>query len=147
MKEQKGWGVYDERQIAVRGQAFKWGFITLIVALAVYIYGIFRWSWMEPAVACVMCIVAGVGVFLGISIYGGAYHCISTENTKRAYVYWLVIGVMDLVQVATYRSIISDGKLSSGALYLETAIIFFALAAIDIAARIRNKRQENEAED
>ena len=147
VKERKTWGLYDERQTAVRGRAFKWGFITLIVLLFAYMYGLESWSWMDPMVGCAMCVFAGIGVFMGISVYGGAYYWMSTENTKGGYVGWLIIAALDMASVIIGNDLFEHGQIGTGTLRLETAIIFFAMAAVDIAARIRNKRRENEAEE
>lgn len=146
VEERKTWGVYDERQTAARGRAFKWGFITLIVLLVAYMYGLENWSWMDSMVVCAMCAFAGIGVFAVMSLYSGAYHWM-TENAKISYVGWLIIAALDMGSVIIGKDIFENGQIGMGALRLETAIIFFAMAAVDIAARIRDKHRENEAEE
>ena len=132
---------YDERQTAVRGRAFKWGFITLIVTFVAYMYGLESWSWMEPTVGCAMCLLAGIGVFAVISLYKGAYHWI-TENAKISYLVWLIAGGLNLADVIIGKDIFDGAQLGVGAMNLEAAIMFFAMAAADIAARIRERRSE-----
>ena len=36
---------YDERQTAVRGRAFKWAYITLLVSLGIYCVTDGIWNW------------------------------------------------------------------------------------------------------
>ena len=64
---------YDERQTAVRGRAFKWGYVTLLAGLIVYCITDGIWSWCVPLTGCAAAMSFSLIVVCCICIDGDAY--------------------------------------------------------------------------
>lgn len=56
---------YDERQMAARGVAYRWAFLTLMLSLAVNTGVEALWGpWAKPGVSAWMLIFLSIGVFI-----------------------------------------------------------------------------------
>jgi len=87
---------FDERQERARGQAFKYGFFTL--AVAVVVYGAaeqFIGRWCEPLAGAMLCVCAGVGVFAAICILKDAYISLK-EKPRKVMTLFAVLSVVNL---------------------------------------------------
>lgn len=87
---------FDERQERARGQAFKYGFITLAVAVVVYggaeqFFG----RWCEPLAGAMLCVCVGVGAFAIICILKDAYLSLK-EKPRQVMTLFVVLSVVNL---------------------------------------------------
>ena len=86
---------YDERQTAVRGRAFKWGYVTLLAGLIVYCITDGIWSWCVPLTGCAAAMSFSLIVVCCICIDGDAYWWMDAGRAGQ-YVVCAVIGLANL---------------------------------------------------
>ena len=78
---------YDERQMAARGVAYRWAFLTLMLSLAVNTGVEAIWGpWAKPGVSAWMLIFLSIGVFIVACVRKDAYFAVA--QNPRTYL-WL----------------------------------------------------------
>ena len=74
---------FDERQQRARGQAYKCGFITMAVSLALYgASNLLLGTWCDALAGAVVCFCAGGTAFAAVCIRKGAYMGLREERRK-----------------------------------------------------------------
>lgn len=69
---------YDERQMAARGVAYRWAFLTLMLSLAVNTGVEAIWGpWAKPGVSAWMLIFLSIGVFIVACVRKDAYFAVA----------------------------------------------------------------------
>ena len=93
---------YDERQIAMRGLAYKAGFITFILCEAVvFIIEVFKSEALvlfEPGVLSFFIILFSLLVFILVAIFKDAYFSPNKPMSKRWYIVMILLGIISLLR-------------------------------------------------
>ncbi len=141
---------YDERQLLIRGNAYKAAFLTTEICSVVFIIALVvpdEPGLLDAYGVAMLCIslFAGVTVFAGYSIWNDAF--LSTRQTPRSYML-LCIFIVLIESFNVSRQVASSGLKDlldrDTVLYLCTAVSFAAILLILIIKQIRN-RMESEA--
>lgn len=118
---------YDERQMAARGVAYRWAFLTLMLSLAVNTGVEALWGpWAKPGVSAWMLIFLSIGVFIVACVRKDAYFAVA--QNPRTYL-WL-FGAVVLCQIPNFllqlRSgdLVEDGLLTWNALSPACGVLF-----------------------
>lgn len=138
---------YDERQIAARGKAYKYGFFTFLIYFA--LYGIFQMltegKYVTSLVGITIGICVAVFVFASNAVWNDAYF--SIQESPRYYMgLFLAVGLLNLVNGV--RGIIGhggEGMIQENIMCLSAGVMFLLLMAVAIVKRQKDKR-EGEAE-
>ena len=127
---------YDERQLAARGIAYRWAYMTLIFSLLANTCVETIWGpWAKPGVAVWMMIFLSIGVF-------------AVAQNPRTYL-WL-FGAVVVLQIPniiiTLRSggFVEDGLLTWDALSPASGALFLVLTVCAIV-RLRRQREDDES--
>ena len=95
---------YDERQMAARGVAYRWAFLTLMLSLAVNTGVEAIWGpWAKPGVSAWMLIFLSIGVFIVACVRKDAYFAVA--QNPRTYL-WL-FGAVVLCQIPSIRMMLN----------------------------------------
>ena len=88
---------YDERQIAVRGQAFKAGFLTFVICeLAVFLIEIFMEKPLEilgPGVLSLFIVLIALTVFIEVAIFKDAYFTPDKPFSKKWFAFMTIFAI------------------------------------------------------
>ena len=136
---------YDERQLLVRGQAYKSAFFTMIIYVSIAailseLYNIhvlmsFAGMWMGVCLALM--------VFVIICIVKDAYMSLY-ENAKGIILLFLLCAVVNILgggmQLLDTHSLLEDGKISIQCINLETGILFLIALIVFVGKLIYNQR-------
>lgn len=138
---------YDERQMAARGVAYRWAFLTLMLSLAVNTGVEAIWGpWAKPGVSAWMLIFLSIGVFIVACVRKDAYFAVA--QNPRTYL-WL-FGAVVLCQIPNFllqlRSgdLVEDGLLTWNALSPASGALFLVLTVCAIV-RLRRQREDDES--
>ncbi len=137
---------YDERQTAVRGRAFKWGYATLLVALLAYSVTDGIWDWCVPLAGCVIAITASLVPFAWISILGEAYWWTRASRLGQ-YVTMALLGLLNLGLAAADAAegrLVEDGVLQIGGANLALGCVFIFVFIVSFIQGRRAKRGADE---
>ena len=136
----------DERQTAVRGRAFKWGYATLLVALVIYSVTDGIWDWCVPFAGCAIAITVSIVPFAWICIFGEAYWW--TDGSRLGqYVTVALLGLLNLGLAAADAAegrLVEGGVLQMGGANLALGCVFILLFAMSFIQRWRLKRGGDE---
>ena len=125
---------YDERQTAVRGRAFKWGYATLLVALLIYSVTDGIWDWCVPFAGCAIAITVSLVPFAWICIFGEAYWW--TDGSRLN----LGLAAAD----AAEGRLVEDGVLQIGGANLALGCVFIFVFIVSFIQGRRAKRGGDE---
>lgn len=138
---------YDERQMAARGVAYRWAFLTLMLSLAVNTGVEAIWGpWAKPGVSAWMLIFLSIGVFIVACVRKDAYFAVA--QNPRTYL-WL-FGAVVLCQIPNFllqlRSgdLVEDGLLTWSALSPACGVLFGVMFVCMLVRLRRQKREEQE---
>ena len=138
---------FDERQERARGQAYKYGFWTLVVCLFLYgfsdqIFG----RWCDVLAGAMLCIAAALMVFTSVCIVKDAY--LSLKEKPRAVLTTLtVVTALNLVVgVMNWKNgrVVEDGILTSGAVNGICGIALLTLLVVYFVNYLLAKREAGE---
>ena len=138
---------FDERQERARGQAYKYGFWTLVVCLFLYgfsdqIFG----RWCDVLAGAMLCIAAALMVFTSVCIVKDAY--LSLKEKPRAVLTTLtVVTALNLVVgVMNWKNgrVVEDGILTSGAVNGICGIALLMLLVVYLVNYLLAKREDGE---
>lgn len=138
---------YDERQIAVQGKAFKWGYFTLMAALMVYGVSAAVWDWVLPVVGCMLCICLSMAVYGCICIFGDAYWWADSSRTGQ-YATFGILGAMNIglgIFAISDGYMVEDGVLQEAGANLALGAVFIIVFAAAFVRR-RQVRREDDGE-
>ena len=137
---------YDERQTAVRGRAFKWGYATLLVALLAYSVTDGIWNWCVPFAGCAIAITVSLVPFGWISILGEAYWWTRASRLGQ-YVTMALLGLLNLGLAAADAAegrLVEDGVLQIGGANLALGCVFIFVFIVSFIQGRRAKRGADE---
>lgn len=143
---------YDERQEAVRGKAYMYGFWASMIGAAIVICTDCAGIVIANRFAMDFFIIfVGILVQVTYSIWNDGYYGINT-NKKRFYLISLAAGIINLLVVAAQvreGTFIVNGVMSDSAVNLMCVILFLFVAAELIMKDAADKKREasEESED
>ena len=139
---------FDERQVAARGVAFKWGFFTMMIYEAAYSLllaaGI---RFADEFTGPILGIFAGVAVFGSVAAAKDAYTALD-ENPRSRWLWpllgvlWLFIGIMKVLGGEAVR----DGALTKDSLQLFLGAAFLIIGLVDLIHRRRSRGTDGDGE-
>lgn len=137
---------YDERQMAARGVAYRWAFLTLMLSLAVNTGVEAIWGpWAKPGVSAWMLIFLSVGVFVVVCVRRDAYFAMAQDPKASLWLFGAVVVLQIPNIIITLRSggFVEDGLLTWDALSPASGALFLVLT---VCAIVRLRRQQEDAE-
>lgn len=138
---------YDERQMAARGVAYRWAFLTLMLSLAVNTGVKAIWGpWAKPGVSAWMLIFLSVGVFVVVCVRRDAYFAVAQDPKASLWLFGAVVVLQIPNIIITLRSggFVEDGLLTWDALSPASGALFLVLTVCAIV-RLRRQREDDES--
>lgn len=138
---------YDERQMAARGVAYRWAFLTLMLSLAVNTGVEAIWGpWAKPGVSAWMLIFLSVGVFVVVCVRRDAYFAVAQDPKASLWLFGAVVVLQIPNIIITLRSggFVEDGLLTWDALSPASGVLFLVLTVCAIV-RLRRQREDDES--
>lgn len=138
---------YDERQMAARGVAYRWAFLTLMLSLAVNTGVEAIWGpWAKPGVAVWMLIFLSIGVFIVACVRKDAYFAMAQDPKASLWLFGAVVVLQIPNIIITLRSggFVEDGLLTWDALSPASGALFLVLTVCAIV-RLRRQREDDES--
>lgn len=138
---------YDERQMAARGVAYRWAFLTLMLSLAVNTGVEAIWGpWAKPGVAVWMMIFLSIGVFIVACVRKDAYFAVAQDPKASLWLFGAVVVLQIPNIIITLRSggFVEDGLLTWDALSPASGALFLVLTVCAIV-RLRRQREDDES--
>ena len=139
---------FDERQIAARGVAYKWGFFSLMIYEGLYAMllalGI---RFADETTGPILGIFLGVTVFGAVAAAKDAYTALDETPRSRILwpilgVLWLFIGIMRVIDGKAVR----DGLLTIDSMQLFLGAAFLVIGAVELIHSLKNRGSDGEAE-
>lgn len=136
---------YDERQQAVRGRGFKYGFFTLMFYDLIYAWSddILGRRYFDNSVGMVVGIFLGVLVYVGYCIWHEGYFSLN-ENPKKVLIAFAVIAIMNFIIFAVnliHGNVIKNGILTFNCINLFCGIMFLIIFGELFIKALCNKRE------
>ena len=138
---------YDERQMAARGVAYRWAFLTLMLSMAVNTGVEAIWGpWAKPGVSAWMLIFLSVGVFVVVCVRRDAYFAVAQDPKASLWLFGAVVVLQIPNIIITLRSggFVEDGLLTWDALSPASGALFLVLTVCAIV-RLRRQREDDES--
>lgn len=138
---------YDERQMAARGAAYRWAFLTLMLSLAVNTGVEAIWGpWAKPGVSAWMLIFLSIGVFIVACVRKDAYFAVAQDPKASLWLFGAVVVLQIPNIIITLRSggFVEDGLLTWDALSPASGALFLVLTVCAIV-RLRRQREDDES--
>ena len=138
---------YDERQLAARGIAYRWAFLTLMLSLAVNTGVEAIWGpWAKPGVSAWMLIFLSVGVFVVVCVRRDAYFAVAQDPKASLWLFGAVVVLQIPNNIITLRSgdLVEDGLLTWNALSPACGVLFGVMFVCMLVRLRRQKREEQE---
>ena len=138
---------FDERQERARGQAYKYGFWTLLSCLLLYgfsdqIFG----RWCDVLVGAMLCIAAALLVFASVCIVKDAYLSLK-EKPRTIMILLTVVGSLNLaIGIMNWKNgrVVQDGILTFGAANGICGIMVLVILAVYVVNHLLAKREDGE---
>lgn len=138
---------YDERQMAARGVAYRWAFLTLMLSLAVNTGVEAIWGpWAKPGVSAWMLIFLSIGVFIVVCVRRDAYFAMAQDPKASLWLFGAVVVLQIPYIIINLRSggFVEDGLLTWDALSPASGALFLVLTVCAIV-RLRRQREDDES--
>ena len=138
---------YDERQLLARGEAFRGGFFTLLIMMAVVmIFEIAKVDLPIDNTALMgICAFSGMSVFIGISIWKHAYYALN-ENSKNIVIIFALIGTANIgiaIDNILSNKVVVDGVIQGyGCLNMMCGLLFVVVAVVTGLRAYEDKKLE-----
>ena len=102
---------YDERQLAARGIAYRWAYMTLIFSLLANTGVEAIWGpWAKPGVAVWMMIFLSVGVFVVVCVRRDAYFAMAQDPKASLWLFGAVVVLQIPNIIITLRRRLCGGR-------------------------------------
>lgn len=137
---------FDERQILVRGRAFKYGMITALIYFA--ILGILTegklLNYFKPSGLIMVGVLLSIGVCAGYAIWNDGYFSLSTNKNRLIVSFGIITVFMASTSVLSILSgmIIDDGKISFLVTNIFGTIMFIVIFVILIIKAVIDSRED-----
>lgn len=137
---------WDERQLLIRGNGFKYSFFTVIILL--YLYSMFgneiHGFPMDYQATGIFIIFFGVMVDIVYCIWKGAYFALN-ENKKRVMAAFVVLGLINLL--VGIRNLVNGDSFTDGVLNIRSANLFCGVLFVVIFATMLIRMLISEKDD
>jgi len=136
---------YDEMQKKARGEAYMYGFFTvLVLEVLLGLAETFGPLPMEPLVSRFLVIITGVGVQAVYSIWHNAYIGLNTQTNKFFVMMAVVAAVNLLVAVLAWvnHSMVVNGILQTPFANFMCFVLFAVLAVVGLVKKNMEEREE-----
>lgn len=122
---------WDERQLLIRGNGFKYSFFTVIALLFLYsmIGSEIEGFPMDYQAMGIFIIFLGAMVDIVYCIWNGAYFALN-ENKKRVLILFAVLGIINLL--AGIRHLVNGEAFTDGVLNIQSANLFCGMLFVVI---------------
>ena len=146
---------YDERQVIVRGNGYKYGFWTM--AILMLSYSFFEWGYPEIAeripvqrfYVYFMIMLISVLIHTGYCIFNDGYFGIN-NNRRRWYVSFLCIGLANVLigyANAARGKIWEDGKLGTPMISFSCGLAFVVIGIMIVIKALIDKSSGSDEDD
>ena len=138
---------YDERQLAARGIAYRWAYMTLIFSLLAITGVETIWGpWAKPGVAVWMMIFLSIGVFIVACVRKDAYFAVAQNPRTYLWLFGAVVVLQIPNIIITLRSggFVEAGLLTWDALSPASGALFLVLTGC-ASVRLRRQREDDES--
>ena len=139
---------FDERQIAARGVAYKWGFFSVMIYETAYslllALGI---RFADEPTGPILGIFVGVAVFGATAAAKDAYTAL--DETPRSRFLWPIIGALWLfigIMKVLGGEAVRDGLLTLDSMQLFLGAAFLVIGVVDLIHRLKNRGSDGEEE-
>lgn len=136
--------VFDERQVAARGKAYKYGFFAVLIYLLLYglIQDITKIYWGKGFVGSALGICIGVGVYAVVSIWNDAYFSLQ-ENPKQYVLLFALVMVLNLL-IGIRQVQENMGDISYGYINLFIGVLLTVILVTMGAKALKDRREQEE---
>ena len=134
-------------QLAARGIAYRWAYMTLIFSLLANTGVEAIWGpWAKPGVAVWMMIFLSVGVFVVVCVRRDAYFAMAQDPKASLWLFGAVVVLQIPNIIITLRSggFVEDGLLTWDTLSPASGALFLVLTVCAIV-RLRRQREDDES--
>ena len=139
---------FDERQLAARGEAYKWGFFSMMLYEAAYaVFGLLGVHWADETAGPLIGIFVGVAVFGCVAEAKDAYVAMDEKPASRWVwsllgVLWLVIGILKLTGGEGFV----DGLFTLDSLQFFMGLCFLAVGVTQLIHMLVNRKEKVDEE-
>ena len=138
---------FDERQERARGQAYKYGFWTLLTCLLLYGFSdMVLGRWCDVITGVMLCVAVAMVVFASVCIVKDAYLSLK-EKPRTVMTLLAVVSVLNLaIGVMNWRhgQVVKDGILTYSAVNGICGVITLAILAVYVVNYLLAKREAGE---
>ena len=147
-RQKKKKQVFDERQIAAQGMAYKWAFWTMFGYYLLYaiICGAMEIVWCDPFLGAFLGVIVGATVFAVICVFRDAYFRPDQSRKSEIVVINIICfsqGIIGLMNLSDGTAI-EDGILSADALQLFLLLMGLVL---DVAFLVKHRMEKHEEQE
>ena len=138
---------FDERQERARGQAYKYGFWTLVICLLLYGFSDMALGrWCDVITGVMLCLAGALVVFASVCIVKDAYLSLK-EKPRKIMTLLAVVSVLNLaIGVMNWKGgrVVENGVLTYGAANGICGAMVLVILVVYIANYLLAKREEAE---
>ena len=138
---------FDERQERARGQAYKYGFWTLVVCLLLYGFSdMVLGRWCDVITGVMLCLSGALVVFASVCIVKDAYLSLK-EKPRKIMTLLAVVSVLNLAIGAMNLKngrVVENGVLTYGAVNGICGVITLTILVVYVVNYLLAKREEAE---
>ena len=138
---------FDERQERARGQAYKYGFWTLITCLLLYGFSdMILGRWCDVIAGAMLCVAAALVVFGSVCIVKDAYLSLK-EKPRKVMTLLTVITILNLAigfMNWKHGQAVEDGVLTYGAVNGICGVMTLTILAVYVVNYLLAKREDGE---
>ena len=138
---------FDERQERARGQAYKYGFWTLLTCLLLYGFSdMVLGRWCDVLTGVMLCVAASLMVFASVCIVKDAYLSLK-EKPRTVMTMLTVVSILNLViGVMNWKNgrVMEDGILTFAAVNGICGIMVLVILVIYVANYLLGRREAGE---
>ena len=135
---------FDERQERARGQAYKYGFWTLVICLLLYGFSdMVLGRWCDVITGAMLCIAAALMVFASVCIVKDAYLSLK-EKPRKIMTLLAVVSVLNLaIGVMNWKNgrVVENGVLTYGAVNGICGVITLTILVVYVVNYLLAKRE------
>ena len=138
---------FDERQERARGQAYKYGFWTLMGCLLLYGFSnMVLGRWCDVITGVMLCVAAAMIVFASVCIVKDAYLSLKEKPRKIVALFTVITAVNLLIGVMNWKSgrVVVNGVLTYGSVNLICGLMVLMLLAVYVVNYLLVKREDAE---
>ena len=138
---------FDERQERARGQAYKYGFWTLMTCLLLYGFSdMVLGRWCDVITGVMLCLAGALVVFASVCIVKDAYLSLK-EKPRKIMTLLAVVSVLNLaIGIMNWKNgrVVQDGILTFGAANGICGIMVLVILAVYVVNHLLAKREDAE---